>query len=76
VKDLRPVWAFSFGGEKQRGQQAQPMVKDGVMYLTGSYSRVFAVDARTGKKLWQYDARLPDDIRPCCDVINRGVALY
>jgi len=34
------------------------------------------VDARTGKKLWQYDARLPDDIRPCCDVINRGVALY
>jgi alcohol dehydrogenase (cytochrome c) len=76
VKDLRPVWAFSFGGEKQRGQQAQPMIKDGVMYLTGSYSRVFAVDARTGKKLWQYDARLPDDIRPCCDVINRGVALY
>ncbi len=46
------------------------------MYMTGSYSRVFAVDARTGKKLWQYDARLPDDIRPCCDVINRGVALY
>ena len=76
VKDLRPVWAFSFGGEKQRGQQAQPMIKDGVMYMTGSYSRVFAVDARTGKKLWQYDARLPDDIRPCCDVINRGVALY
>ena len=52
VKDLRPVWAFSFGGEKQRGQQAQPMIKDGVMYMTGSYSRVFAVDARTGKKLW------------------------
>lgn len=76
VKELRPAWAFSFGGEKQRGQQAQPMVKDGVMYMTGSYSRVFAVDARTGKKLWQYDARLPDDIRPCCDVINRGVALY
>ena len=76
VKELRPVWAFSFGGEKQRGQQAQPLIKDGVMYLTGSYSRVFAVDARTGKKLWQYAARLPDDIRPCCDVINRGVALY
>lgn len=76
VKDLRPVWAFSFGGEKQRGQEAQPLIKDGVMYMTGSYSRVFAVDARTGKKLWQYDARLPDDIRPCCDVINRGVALY
>ncbi len=76
VTQLRPVWAFSFGGEKQRGQQAQPLVKDGVMYVTGSYSRVFAVDARTGKKLWQYDARLPDGIMPCCDVINRGVALY
>jgi alcohol dehydrogenase (cytochrome c) len=76
VKELRPVWALSFGGEKQRGQQAQPMIKDGVMYVTASYSRVFAADARTGKKLWQYDARLPDGIMPCCDVINRGVALY
>ncbi len=76
VTQLRPVWAMSLGGEKQRGQQAQPMIKDGVMYVTGSYSRVFAVDAKTGKKLWQYDARLPDGIMPCCDVINRGVALY
>ncbi len=46
------------------------------MYVTASYSRVFALDARTGKELWQYDARLPDGIMPCCDVINRGVALY
>ena len=76
VKDLRPVWAFSFGGEKQRGQEAQPVVKDGVMYVTGSYSRVFAIDVKTGDELWQYDARLPDAIMPCCDVINRGVALY
>ncbi len=52
------------------------MVKDGVMYVTGSYSRVFAIDAKTGEELWQYDARLPDGIMPCCDVINRGVALY
>ncbi len=76
VKDIRPVWAFSLGGEKQRGQESQPMVKDGVMYVTGSYSRVFAIDAKTGEELWQYDARLPDGIMPCCDVINRGVALY
>ncbi len=76
VKDLRPIWSFSFGGEKQRGQESQPLVKDGVMFVTGSYSRLFAIDARTGDELWQYDARLPDGIMPCCDVINRGAALY
>lgn len=76
VQDLRPVWGFSFGGEKQRGQESQPMVKDGVMYVTGSYSRVFAIDVNSGDELWQYDARLPENIMPCCDVINRGVALY
>ncbi|KAA0876430.1 PQQ-dependent methanol/ethanol family dehydrogenase [Nitrincola tapanii] len=76
VKDLRPVWAFSFGGEKQRGQEAQPIVVDGVMYVSASYSRVFAVDARTGEELWEYNARLPDGIMPCCDVINRGVGVY
>ncbi|TBW52555.1 PQQ-dependent dehydrogenase, methanol/ethanol family [Marinobacter halodurans] len=76
VKQLQPVWAFSFGGEKQRGQESQPLVKDGVMYVSASYSRVYAIDAKTGEEIWQYDARLPDGIMPCCDVVNRGVALY
>ncbi len=76
VKNMVPAWGFSLGGEKQRGQESQPLIKDGVMYITGSYSRVYAIDARTGDELWQYDARLPDGIMPCCDVINRGVALY
>lgn len=76
VKDLVPVWNFSFGGEKQRGQESQPIVKDGVMYVTGSYSRVFAIDIATGEEIWQYDANLPDAILPCCDVINRGAAIY
>ncbi len=76
VTQLRPVWAFSLGGEKQRGQESQPLVKDGVMYITGSYSRLYAIDTVTGEELWQYDARLPDNIMPCCDVINRGAALY
>ncbi|MDP2571476.1 PQQ-dependent methanol/ethanol family dehydrogenase [Vibrio penaeicida] len=76
VEEIRPVWAFSLGGEKQRGQESQPMIKDGVMFVTGSYSRVYAINARTGDEIWQYDARLPDGIMPCCDVINRGVALY
>jgi alcohol dehydrogenase (cytochrome c) len=76
VKNLVPVWSFSFGGEKQRGQESQPLVFDGKIYVTASYSRIFALDARTGKKLWKYEHRLPDGIMPCCDVVNRGAALY
>ncbi len=58
IKNLFPVWSFSFGGEKQRGQESQPLIKDGVMYVTGSYSRMWAVDIRSGEEIWQYDARL------------------
>lgn len=75
VKNLVPAWAFSLGGEKQRGQETQPLVYDGIMYITGSYSRLYAIDANTGEEIWQYDARLPEGILPCCDVINRGAAL-
>jgi alcohol dehydrogenase (cytochrome c) len=67
---------FSLGGEKQRGQETQPIVYDGMMYITGSYSRIYAVDLKTGKEVWQYDARLPEGILPCCDVVNRGAAIY
>ncbi len=76
VKTLVPAWSFSFGGEKQRGQESQALVKDGVIYVTGSYSRVYAIDSHTGEKKWEYDARLPEGILPCCDVVNRGAALY
>ncbi len=76
VQNLFPAWAFSLGGEKQRGQETQPLVYDGVMYVTGSYSRLYAIDVKTGDELWQYDARLPEGILPCCDVINRGAAIY
>jgi hypothetical protein len=40
------------------------------------HSRLYAVDARTGEKKWEYNARLPEGILPCCDVVNRGAALY
>jgi alcohol dehydrogenase (cytochrome c) len=76
VANLLPAWSFSFGGEKQRGQEGQALVHDGVIYATSSYSRIFAIDARTGKRLWEYQHRLPEDIRPCCDVVNRGPAIY
>jgi alcohol dehydrogenase (cytochrome c) len=76
IGKLTPVWSFSFGGEKQRGQESQPVIHNGKMFVTGSYSRIYALDAATGKKLWKYEHRLPEGIMPCCDVINRGAALY
>ena len=50
VKRLVPAWTLSFGGEKQRGQESQPIVVDGTLYVTGSYSRLCAVDAETGER--------------------------
>jgi len=76
ISKLVPVWSFSFGGEKQRGQESQPVIHNGKMFVTASYSRIFALDAATGTKLWKYEHRLPDGIMPCCDVVNRGAALY
>lgn len=76
VARLEPKWAFSFGDEKQRGQETQAIVRNGMIYITGSYSRMWALDAETGKMIWEFKARLPDGIRPCCDVVNRGVAIY
>ncbi|WP_271910502.1 methanol/ethanol family PQQ-dependent dehydrogenase [Vreelandella alkaliphila] len=76
VEMLTPAWSLSFGDEMQRGQESQALVHEGVIYVTGSYSRIFAIDARTGQRLWSYNHRLPSDIRPCCDVVNRGAAIY
>lgn len=76
IARMRPAWSFSFGDEKQRGQESQALVHDGVIYISASYSRLFALDAKSGKRLWAYSHRLPDDIRPCCDVVNRGAAIY
>ncbi|WP_066766034.1 methanol/ethanol family PQQ-dependent dehydrogenase [Sphingobium sp. CCH11-B1] len=76
VTKLVPAFSASLGGEKQRGQESQPLVYDGTIYVTGSYSRLYAFDARTGEEKWEYAARLPDDIMPCCDVVNRGAAIH
>jgi alcohol dehydrogenase (cytochrome c) len=76
INRLVPVWSFSFGGEKQRGQESQPLIYNGKMFVTASYSRIFALDVKTGAKIWKYEHRLPEGIMPCCDVVNRGAALY
>jgi quinohemoprotein ethanol dehydrogenase len=70
--------AWSYDLETLRGLEATPLVSNGVMYTTSAWSIVYAFDARTGKLLWQYDPQVPKDHAKfvCCDVVNRGVALY
>jgi quinohemoprotein ethanol dehydrogenase len=76
VSRLGLAWTFDTGS--YRGLEATPLVKDGVLYATASWSVVFALDARTGKELWRWDpqADKAKGRRACCDVVNRGVALY
>ncbi len=76
VRDLGLVWTYNL--ESTRGVEATPLVVDGVMYVTASWSVVHAVDARTGKRLWTFDPNVDRSLgyRGCCDVVNRGVALY
>jgi PQQ-dependent dehydrogenase (methanol/ethanol family) len=75
VKKLVPVWAFQTGKPEQ-GLEATPLMADGVMYLSASWNRVFALDAASGKELWRYVHDLPKDITEVFfQPYNRGVAL-
>lgn len=70
--------AWSFDLDTARGQEATPLVHDGVLYVSTAWSMVKAFDAATGKPLWAYDPKVPREtlVRACCDAVNRGVALY
>ena len=76
VKNLGLKWSYNL--ESVRGVEATPLVVDGIMYVSASWSVVHAIDARTGKRLWTYDPGVNREIgyKGCCDVVNRGVALY
>lgn len=76
VDELGLAWYFDTG--TKRGLEASPIVVDGVMFTTGSWSVVFANDARTGELLWKYDPQVPKSWgkNACCDVVNRGVAVW
>jgi len=73
VKSLAPVWAFQTG-KIEGGLNATPLVIDGVMYLVGSYNRVFALDAATGKLFWHYFYKLPSGPIPY-GTSARGIAV-
>jgi quinohemoprotein ethanol dehydrogenase len=76
VKDLGLVWSYDL--ESTRGVEATPLVVDGIMYVSASWSIVHAIDARTGRRIWTFDPKVAREAgyKGCCDVVNRGVALH
>ena len=61
-----------------RGQETTPLAVDGRVYLTTAWSKVVALDGKTGRQLWQYDPKVPGEkgVDGCCDVVNRGAAWF
>jgi len=76
VKSLKPAWNLSFG--ILEGQDSQAVAVNGTVYVTTSFNRVMAVNGMTGDIIWKYERELPGDVFPklCCDVVNRGAAVY
>jgi len=76
VGDLGLAWSHDL--ETARGQEATPLMHDGVLYVSTAWSMVKAYDAKTGALKWSYDPKVPREtlVRACCDAVNRGVALY
>lgn len=76
VGQLGLAWSHEF--DDKQGLEATPLVIDGVIYVSGTWSRVYALDAVSGKLLWEYDPKVPKKylVRACCGPVNRGVAAY
>ena len=76
ISQLELEWSFDM--DTTRGLEATPIVDNGVMFVTNAWSTVHAIDAKTGKELWFYDPNVPRiwSKKACCDVVNRGVAVW
>ena len=76
VGQLGLAWSLNLG--TKRGIEATPLVVDGIMFMSGPWSVVYAINTRNGKLLWTYDPQVPKEFgeKACCDVVNRGVAMY
>ena len=74
---MQKVEAWFFDTGTRRGLEASPIVVDGVIYTTGSWSRVYALDGKSGALIWSFDPEVPREwgANACCDVVNRGVAV-
>src|SRR5687768_5020056 len=67
IADLGLAWSINLG--TTRGIEATPLVVDGIMYISGPWSVVYAIDARKGQLIWTYDPEVPREYgeRACCD---------
>jgi quinohemoprotein ethanol dehydrogenase len=76
AKQLGLAWFADL--DTNRGQEATPLVIDGVMYVSTAWSMVKSYDAASGKLLWSYDPQVPRElgVKGCCDVVSRGVAAW
>ncbi|WP_262693973.1 PQQ-dependent dehydrogenase, methanol/ethanol family [Kordiimonas aquimaris] len=76
VATLGVTWTYDLA--TNRGVEATPIIANGVMYVTSAWSVVYALDAKTGEELWVYDPEVDRavGVKACCDVVNRGVAIY
>jgi PQQ-dependent dehydrogenase (methanol/ethanol family) len=76
VNQLGLAWFGDF--DTNRGQEAMPLIIDGVIYVSTAWSKVYAYDARSGKQLWMHDPQVPGEwgVNVCCDVVNRGLAAW
>ena len=76
VSDLGLFWYKDMG--TNRALEATPIVVDGIMFFTSTWSKVYAVEAKTGKTIWKFDPKVPGEWarKACCDIVNRGVAVY
>ncbi len=76
IDSLGLAWSINLGST--HGIETTPLVVDGIMYITGSWSIVYAIDVRKGKIIWMFDPEIPRGYgeKGCCGVVNRGVAIY
>jgi alcohol dehydrogenase (cytochrome c) len=71
VKNLHVAWIFQT--DVKESLETSPIVVDGVMYVTTSFSHVYALDAKTGAQLWHYNHKMGLVTTYCCGPNNRGV---
>ena len=47
-----------------------------MLYVTGPLNHAWAIDARSGRQIWHYQRQLPQGLKVCCGMVNRGFAVY